>query len=179
MNITPDTQTALNRKQNKLISGVNIKTINGDSVLGPGDLIVSGVTGPTGSGAPGPTGPTGPTGPAGANDLMGPTGATGSTGSSNIPGPTGPTGLGGDITVVPVSSTYVATQTSGMFLLDCTGTFNVTLPGTTTATFIIRNASTGVITVVNSVNGVANQTLDFQYSSITLSHSGSGNYILI
>jgi len=36
------TQTALNAKQNTLVSGTNIKTINGASVLGSGDLIVTG-----------------------------------------------------------------------------------------------------------------------------------------
>jgi hypothetical protein len=36
------TQTALNSKQNTLVSGTNIKTINGTSVLGSGDLTVSG-----------------------------------------------------------------------------------------------------------------------------------------
>ena len=34
------TQTALNTKQNTLVSGTNIKTINGASVLGSGDLVV-------------------------------------------------------------------------------------------------------------------------------------------
>lgn len=35
-------QTALDAKQATLVSGTNIKTINGDSVLGSGDLVVSG-----------------------------------------------------------------------------------------------------------------------------------------
>lgn len=35
-------QTALNAKQDTLVSGINIKTINGVSVLGSGDLVVSG-----------------------------------------------------------------------------------------------------------------------------------------
>jgi hypothetical protein len=34
------TQTALNSKQNTLVSGTNIKTINGASVLGSGDLVI-------------------------------------------------------------------------------------------------------------------------------------------
>lgn len=34
------TQTALNTKQNTLVSGTNIKTINGTSVLGSGDLVI-------------------------------------------------------------------------------------------------------------------------------------------
>lgn len=37
-----DLQTALNAKQDTLVSGTNIKTINGSSVLGSGDLVVGG-----------------------------------------------------------------------------------------------------------------------------------------
>jgi hypothetical protein len=37
-----DLQNALNAKQATLVSGTNIKTINGSSVLGAGDLVVSG-----------------------------------------------------------------------------------------------------------------------------------------
>lgn len=33
---------ALDAKQNTLVSGTNIKTINGDSVLGSGDIVISG-----------------------------------------------------------------------------------------------------------------------------------------
>lgn len=37
-----DLQTALNAKQETLVSSTNIKTINGASILGSGDLVVSG-----------------------------------------------------------------------------------------------------------------------------------------
>ncbi len=37
-----DLQTALDAKQDDLVSGTNIKTINGATVLGSGDLTVSG-----------------------------------------------------------------------------------------------------------------------------------------
>lgn len=37
-----DLQNALNAKQDTLVSGTNIKTINGSSVLGSGDLVISG-----------------------------------------------------------------------------------------------------------------------------------------
>jgi len=40
--ISNATQTALNDKQGTLISGTNIKTINGNSVLGSGDMIITG-----------------------------------------------------------------------------------------------------------------------------------------
>jgi len=36
-----DLQTALNTKQNTLVSGTNIKTINGNSLLGSGNLVIS------------------------------------------------------------------------------------------------------------------------------------------
>lgn len=38
--------TALNGKQNTLVSGTNIKTVNGTTLLGSGDLVVSGSGGP-------------------------------------------------------------------------------------------------------------------------------------
>jgi len=40
--ISTATQTALSAKQDTLVSGTNIKTINGDSILGSGNLVVSG-----------------------------------------------------------------------------------------------------------------------------------------
>ncbi len=40
--VSTATQTALNAKQDTLVSGTNIKTINGASVLGSGDLTVTG-----------------------------------------------------------------------------------------------------------------------------------------
>ena len=39
--ISTATQTALNAKQNTLVSGTNIKTINGNSVLGSGDISIT------------------------------------------------------------------------------------------------------------------------------------------
>ena len=43
--ISTATQTALNAKQATLVSGTNIKTINGDSLLGSGDITISGGSG--------------------------------------------------------------------------------------------------------------------------------------
>lgn len=42
-----DVQDALDGKQDTLVSGVNIKTINGDSLLGSGDLVIQGGSGDT------------------------------------------------------------------------------------------------------------------------------------
>lgn len=63
-----DLQDALDAKQATLVSGTNIKTINGESILGSGNISSTG-----------PTGPTGPQGPSGADGLttsikLGPTG---------------------------------------------------------------------------------------------------------
>lgn len=43
--VTSAIQTQINGKQATLVSGTNIKTINGSSILGSGDLVVSGSTG--------------------------------------------------------------------------------------------------------------------------------------
>lgn len=40
--VSTATQTALNAKQATLVSGTNIKTINGASVLGTGDIVITG-----------------------------------------------------------------------------------------------------------------------------------------
>lgn len=40
--ISNDTQSALNNKQDTLVSGTNIKTVNGESLLGSGDIVISG-----------------------------------------------------------------------------------------------------------------------------------------
>lgn len=80
--------TAIGLKQNTLVSGTNIKTVNSTTLLGSGDIVIpAGATGPQGpqgiqgiQGATGLTGPTGATGPQGPTGLTGPTGATGATG---------------------------------------------------------------------------------------------------
>lgn len=62
-------QEALAEKQDTLVSGNNIKTINGQTVLGGGDITI-------------PKGDTGPQGPAGPQGPKGPQGIQGNTGSS-------------------------------------------------------------------------------------------------
>lgn len=103
-----DLVNALQAKQNALVSGTNIKTLNNESLLGSGNISITGGFGPTG--APGPTGPTGATGatgPTGANGAdgaqgptgpqgpQGPTGANGADGAQGPTGPQGPTGQAG------------------------------------------------------------------------------------
>ena len=107
-------------KQEKLVSGSNIKTIHGETILGPGNIDIVGPIGPTGN--PGTNGENGPTGPIGPTGLTGPTGHTGATGPTGPQGPTGatgadgPTGANGLTTAISVNNeTY--TQTAGTIIL--------------------------------------------------------------
>lgn len=95
-----DLRDELDSKQEALVSGENIKTVHGQSILGPGDLSVVGPTGDTGpqgpTGETGPQGPTGEAGPAGSDGARGPAGPTGPRGPQGKTGPTGPAGAKGD-----------------------------------------------------------------------------------
>ena len=97
-----DLLNALQAKQNLLVSGTNIKTINSQSILGAGDITAVGPQGPAGPQGPqGPQGETGPQGPQGETGETGPqgpqgeTGATGATGATGPQGPQGPQGPAG------------------------------------------------------------------------------------
>ena len=98
--------TLTDTKQDTLISGTNIKTINSVSILGEGNIEVEGTPGPIGpqgeqgpqglkgdKGDPGETGPQGPRGDKGDKGDQGPQGETGTTGPI---GPKGETGAKGD-----------------------------------------------------------------------------------
>ena len=63
-------QTVINSKQNQLVSGVDVKTINGQSIVGGGNLVISGGSGLWTSGT-------------GTNSLLGP-GAIGADGDYSI-----------------------------------------------------------------------------------------------
>lgn len=78
-------------KQDKLVSGVNIKTINQQSLLGSGDLSVAGTPGPQGA-----TGPQGPKGDTGSQGLQGERGLQGETGPQGERGLQGERGIKGD-----------------------------------------------------------------------------------
>jgi hypothetical protein len=78
---------------------VELKTINGQSIIGSGNIAEAGPAGATGpqgpAGATGPQGPageTGPEGPPGPQGLQGPPGATGPQGPAGATGATGPQG---------------------------------------------------------------------------------------
>jgi len=107
----------LDAKQDKLVSGVNIKTINHNDILGEGDISIIGQRGKSAyeiavdEGYEGTeaewlaslVGPKGDIGPTGIPGLVGPTGAQGETGNigpTGLPGaigPTGPRGMTGSI----------------------------------------------------------------------------------
>lgn len=79
--------------------GKNIKTINGESILGVGNIESAGPAGPTGAAGPkgdiGPQGPQGEKGDKGEQGSAGSIGPTGPKGDVGEIGPTGPQGSGG------------------------------------------------------------------------------------
>ena len=78
--------------------GQNIKTVNGESILGAGNIESAGPMGPTGPQGPqGEAGPTGPQGPKGETGSIGPTGPTGPIGPT---GPQGHQGSGGSVMTI-------------------------------------------------------------------------------
>ena len=94
--------TLADTKQDALISGTNIKTINSVSVLGAGNIEVAGTPGPTGpqgeqgiQGIQGPKGDKGDKGDPGENGAVGPQGEKGDKGDTGAQGPAGPAGQPG------------------------------------------------------------------------------------
>jgi hypothetical protein len=80
-------------KQDKLVSGNNIKTINNQSLLGNGNLDLTSGTGT--QGPKGDIGPAGPQGPKGDTGAIGPQGPKGDTGAAGLQGAKGDTGAVG------------------------------------------------------------------------------------
>lgn len=89
-----DLVNVLQSKQNLLVSGTNIKTINNESLLGSGNITAVGPQGP--EGPQGPKGDKGDKGDTGATGPQGPKGDTGATGATGATGPEGPQGPKGD-----------------------------------------------------------------------------------
>ncbi len=93
-----------NAKQEALVSGTNIKTINSISLLGSGDIVIpAGATGPQGpqgeqgpQGIQGLTGDIGPMGPQGLQGIQGVQGEIGLTGATGAVGPQGLQGIQGE-----------------------------------------------------------------------------------
>ena len=82
-----DLEYSMSLKQDELISGTNIKTIHGQSILGEGNIDIVGPQGPTG--------PQGEQGPQGVQGEQGPQGATGAQGEQGPQGEAGPQGATG------------------------------------------------------------------------------------
>ena len=79
------------------IEGQNFKTINGNSILGSGDIDIVGTQGPAGpQGAQGPQGIQGEQGPQGERGEQGPQGEQGIQGEQGPQGPAGPQGAKGE-----------------------------------------------------------------------------------
>ena len=101
-----DIQYTLTLKQDELVSGTNIKTIHGQSILGEGNIDIVGPQGPQGDrgiegpqGSRGVDGTQGPQGDKGADGLQGPQGDRGEQGPQGergIDGADGPQGPQGD-----------------------------------------------------------------------------------
>ena len=85
--------TQVGSKQDALVSGTNIKSINGQSVLGSGDIVIP-------SGEKGDKGDKGDTGATGATGATGPQGPKGDKGDKGDQGNSGYTGAAGELEVV-------------------------------------------------------------------------------
>lgn len=118
-------------KQDVLVSGTNIKTINGTSILGSGDITAVGPQGPQGPQGPkgdkGDTGDTGPQGPAGADGLTTSISVNGTTytqvsGTITLPDyPTIPTNY---VTTDTTQNIYGAKTFGGNILFESDVDFN-------------------------------------------------------
>jgi hypothetical protein len=121
--ISTATQNALNAKQNTLVSGTNIRTINGNSLLGSTDLVISAGTGTVTSvtGANGVTVATGTTTPVIGLGAITPTSivASGAISGSNLSG----TNTGDNATNTQYSGLVTNATHSG----DATGATVLTL----------------------------------------------------
>jgi len=160
-----------------------------------GDTGPTGTTGEQGAtGAAGSTGPTGangvtgPTGNSGANGVTGPTGNNGSNGVTGPTGSNGATGAAGTYTFASASTTYTATETSGMQIIKCNttaGAFLVHLPTAVgnTATYVIKK-TTGTPTVTidcylsETVDEGATAVINKVYESVTLVSDNANWWII-
>ena len=92
-NVEATTKEKLEKKQDTLVSGENIKTINGVSILGEGNIEAVGPQGQKGE--PGQQGPQGEQGPQGVQGPQGEQGLQGPKGDTGPQGPQGPQGIPG------------------------------------------------------------------------------------
>lgn len=163
-------------KQDLLVSATNIKTINGDSILGSGDLSVTAV----GS----------------ANTELDNLTTT-AINASLVPGTAGIYNIGsgtypwlhtytGSIFMghVVKSSDYTITDTDGYSVISCTaGGVDITLPAAANntgrvITIIKRTSNNNSCGVVGTVSDVSNPQLDFNSESMTVMSTGSAWVLL-
>lgn len=164
-----DLVSALQAKQNVLVSGTNIKTINSQSILGSGDITVVGPQGP--EGPQGPKGDTGATGPEGPQGIQGIQGIQGEQGPQGIQGPQGPAGADGLTTDISVNgNTY--TQVSGTITLPDYPTVPTKISELTNDRGFITSEVYGNISIKRSNPQVSNGLLVFDSNNIAATTYG-------
>ena len=136
----------------------------------------------------GDIGVTGPTGNNGANGVTGPTGNNGTNGVTGPTGSQGATGAAGTYTFASASTTYTATETSGMLIIKCNttaGAFTVHLPTAVgnTATYVIKKATgTPPVTIdcylSETVDEGATAVINKVYESVTLVSDNANWWII-
>lgn len=127
--ISTATQTALDTKQEILVSGTSVKTINGQSILGNGNIEITTETDLTDYYTKSET-----------DSLVGDKGDTGEKGDKGDKGDTGEKGDKGDDGNGIVS----VVRTSGTGAPGTTDTFTITFTDTTTSTFNVYNGQDGI-----------------------------------
>jgi len=139
-----------------------------------GSTGVTGTTGANGN--TGPTGPSGATGATGPSGIDGSTGATGDTGATGITGDTGATGSTGASGIsTPISATVSVTVNEGTGGTTAAGPLTgvTVLALTTTGAAIDTSEQTGlVVTAQTDVNGNALLTLPLGIFQITFAKAG-------
>ena len=136
----------------------------------------------------GDIGVTGPTGNNGANGVTGPTGNNGANGVTGPTGNNGATGAAGTYTFTSASTTYTASETSGMLIIKCNttaGAFTVHLPTAVgnTATYVIKKTTgTPPVTIdcylSETVDEGATAVINKVYESVTLVSDNANWWII-
>lgn len=159
-----DLQTALNLKQDTLISGTNIKTINGNNILGSGDIVITS-GGITGTGAAGQVSFwNGTSSQAGDNGLFWDN--TNKRLGLGTNSPAYRLDVNGDINLATATTTVGSIRSNGGKILNVRGTSNLFVGG-----------STGNDTYTGTENvGVGNQVL--QQLGAGTRNTGLGVYVL-
>ncbi len=152
--------TAIGLKQNTLVSGTNIKTVNSTTLLGSGDIVIP-------AGATGPTGPTGPTGA---------TGATGPAGTTVWSGITGkPTTLSGyGITDAP---TNTGTGASGTWGINVTGSSASCTGNSATASNSSLLSSISAVNLYNNMGQIHGTSTAFDPQGSALTRDFGYRYV--